>query len=78
VRHPEARVTTTTLTIDELSSELGKSRRTVERWLKDGRLERAGLLEIYRLGRDRAFDAASVELVRRVITRRRTGLRRIA
>lgn len=71
-------MTTTTLTIDELSSELGKSRRTVERWLKDGRLERAGLLEIYRLGRDRAFDAASVELVRRVITRRRTGLRRIA
>jgi hypothetical protein len=52
------------------------SRRTVERWLADGRLTKAGLREANRVGHARQFDAASVE---QVLWRRRVGgLRRIA
>jgi DNA-binding transcriptional ArsR family regulator len=73
------------LSIAELAVALGVSRRTVERWLSDGRLARAGLLEANRIGQVapdgestacRRFDAASVE---QVLWRRRVGgLRRVS
>jgi DNA-binding transcriptional ArsR family regulator len=64
------------LTIAELAAALGDSRRTVERQLADGTLERFGLIEANRRGRRRHFDAASVE---QVLWRRRVGgLRRVS
>lgn len=63
------------LTIAQLAVELGDSRRTVERQLADGTLERFGLVEANRRGRRRQFDAESLEAV---LFRRRFagGLRR--
>lgn len=64
------------ISLEQLAQALGCSRRTVERWLSDGRLERAGLVEANRIGWQRMFDASSVEVV---LFRRRTGgLRRVA
>jgi excisionase family DNA binding protein len=64
------------LTIDQLATALGVSRRTVEKQLADGTLERAGLLEANRLSHKRLFDAASVDVV--LWRRRSGGLRRLA
>lgn len=63
------------ITLQQLAERLGVGRRTVDRWLANGTLERAGLVETNRIGHRRQFDAASVD---QVLWRRRTGGLRMA
>jgi excisionase family DNA binding protein len=67
------------LSIAQLAEALRVGRRTVERWLSDGTLDRLGLIEANRIGgatSRRLFDAASVD---QILWRRRVGgLRRVS
>jgi predicted DNA-binding transcriptional regulator YafY len=67
------------LTIAQLAEALRVGRRTVERWLSDGTLDRLGIGQVAPDGEStacRRFDAASVE---QVLWRRRVGgLRRVS